>query len=230
MMVSFFGDPANFPFSVALAIVSILAIIEGVGLLIGSGVFNFLDALLPDIDVDMEIDGPDLSTPTITGEVLSWLRIGKVPIILSLIVFLVAFGLSGIFIQHSVSSLFGSPLPVSIAVFPAFLVSLPSMSVGNSLMARLMPKVETSAVSENSLLGRMAEITTGQARSRYPAQAKVLDEHNQTHYVMLEPDIETETFAQGEAVLLVRRENGTFFAIRSTSAAMTDTTVKGENK
>ncbi|MDV7340474.1 YqiJ family protein [Terasakiella sp. A23] len=222
VFLSYFNDAANFPFSVALFVVTILAALEGVGLLVGVGIFSFLDALLPDVDLEVDVDAPDFSDPSILGSSLTWLRIDRVPVIISLIVFLVSFGLIGLSLQGMVKSVFGSPLPVLIAMIPTTLLALPVLSVGNTILSKIIPQDETSAVSQDSLIGKMAEITLGEAKKDFPAQAKVKDEYDQTHYIMICPDNDHETFTQGSRLLLVRRDNTTYFGIQNTSDALSD--------
>ena len=219
MFLSFANEASNFPFLVALVIVAILAAIEGVGLLVGAGMFGFLDGLLP--DVDLGIDAPDLTSPSISGQFLTWLRIGQVPAVFTLIVFLVAFGLIGLFIQTIAMSLFGAPLPALVATVPALVLAMPVVRTGNTVLARIIPKDETTVVSRDSLIGRLATITGGTARLGYPAQGKVKDQHDQTHYIPIEPDIETDVFAPGDLVLLVRRKKSVYFAIRAESDGLT---------
>jgi hypothetical protein len=219
MFLSFANEASNFPFSVALVIVAILAAIEGVGLLVGAGIFGFLDGLLP--DVDLGIDAPDLTSPSISGQFLTWLRIGQVPAVFTLIVFLVAFGLIGLFIQTVAMSWLGAPLPALVATVPALVFAMPVVRTGNTVLARIIPKDETTVVSRDSLIGRLATITGGTARLGYPAQGKVKDQHDQTHYIPIEPDIETDVFAAGDLVLLVRRKKSVYFAIRAESDGLT---------
>jgi hypothetical protein len=73
-----------------------------------------------------------------------------------------------------------------------------------------MPKDETTAVSDASLVGRVGTIVIGVARAGNPAQARIHDEHGTAHYVMVEPD-GPETFATGTSVLLVRHVSGRRF-------------------
>lgn len=148
MFLSYVNETPNFPFSVALVIVAILAAIEGVGLLIGAGLFGFLDGLLPNIDLD--VDAPDMTTSSISGQFMTWLRIGRVPAIFSLIVFLVAFGLTGLLIQGLSNTILGAPLPALIAIIPAFVVSMPILRVGNYVLSVVVPKDETTAVSKTA--------------------------------------------------------------------------------
>jgi hypothetical protein len=219
MFLSFANDASNFPFSVALVVVAILAAIEGVGLMIGAGIFGFLDGLLP--DVDLGVDAPDLTSPSLSGQFLTWLRIGQVPAIFTLIVFLVAFGLIGLFLQGIVGSILGAPLPALLATVPALVLAVPVVRTGNAVLAKIIPRDETSAVSRDSFIGKLAIITGGTAKAGYPAQGKIKDQHDQTHYIPVQPDVETEVFAQGEIVLLVRRKKSVYFAIRPESEGLT---------
>ncbi|WP_319410230.1 YqiJ family protein [uncultured Cohaesibacter sp.] len=224
MLLSYFGEPANYPFLVALLVVFILAAIEGVGAMIGAGVFGFLDGLLPDIDLgaelDIEFDAPDLQSPSITGEFLSWLRIGQVPVIFSLIVFLTAFGLIGLTLQGLCLSLLGTALSALWVALPTLFLSIPVVGFGNRFLAFVLPRDETSAISRDRLVGKVATITLGEARVNFPAQAKVKDRFGQTHYIMLAPDNESETYGQGDRLLLVRRSENIYFGIRPSSKAL----------
>ena len=58
-----------------------------------------------------------------------------------------------------------------------------------------------------------ARIVTGRAEQGSPARARVEDRHGQAHYVMVEPNNPAESFAEGEAILIVRREGNIFRAI-----------------
>lgn len=74
-----------------------------------------------------------------------------------------------------------------------------------ALIAHIIPRDETSAVSEQSLVGRVAVISGGTARRGLAAQARVRDAHGRTHYVMVEPDVDDQTFGEGTPVLVVRK-------------------------
>jgi hypothetical protein len=74
-----------------------------------------------------------------------------------------------------------------------------------------MPKDESSAVSMDSMVGRIATVVGGTARLGFPAQAKATSEKGQTLYVMVEPDGAEITFAAGAPVLLVKRLGGMKF-------------------
>ena len=76
----------------------------------------------------------------------------------------------------------------------------------------MIPQDQTFAVSFDSLVGRVATIVTGTARTGYPAQARVANEHGQNIYVMVEPETEGVTFGVGEQILLKKQISGSRFA------------------
>jgi hypothetical protein len=60
-------------------------------------------------------------------------------------------------------------------------------------------------------------VLEGTARRGYPARAKVIDQHGQAHYVMVEPHDDGDTVAQGETGLLVRQDGPLFFVLPETN-------------
>lgn len=191
----------NVPFAIALALMLIIGLFEGVATLLGLGVSSVLDNLLPDIDIDVDIDTPD-GGGALT-KVLGWLQFGKVPALIMLVVLLTAFGTCGYLIQLTLHSLVGWMLPAIIAVIPATAAALPTTRVLGQMLSHVVIRDETEAVSRNSFVGRVAVITLGVARKGSPAEAKFRDQHGTTHYVMVEPDNADDEFTQGESVLLV---------------------------
>jgi membrane protein implicated in regulation of membrane protease activity len=208
-----FTAPQNLPFSVSILLMLVLAAIEAVGVLVGAGLFHHLDAAIYHGDMDADVHGDGF---------LGWLHLGKVPLLVLLIVFLTTFGVVGLLVQAVSKSILGSYWPGAIAAIPAVVLALPAVRGFGTLFGRLMPKDETSAVSEDTLIGRIATITVGVARAGQPAEGRVRDQHGQSHYVMVEPDIPGETFPAGTEVLLVKRLGARFSAIRNPSAALSD--------
>lgn len=219
-MIEFVLSPANLPFSTALAVMLIIAFLEGVGSLFGAGISNMFGALFPDVDFDLDADGGDLESPGVLGRLLSWLRVGEVPILVLLVVFLTAFSLAGFAVQKTALDLFGLYLPALAAIIPAFMVSMPIVRFFGGVLGQILPKDETDAVSKMSFVGRMAKITLGVSAKGSPAQAKVRDEHGKFHYIMVEPDIIDDIFKQGEDVLLVRSDANLFFAIHPKNSSL----------
>jgi hypothetical protein len=213
-MIEFLTEPANLPFAVSLGLMVLIGIIEGVGMLIGVAFSGLLDSLVPELDIDLDVDvDGDMGSPGAVSEFLSWLRFREVPVIAILIAFLTSFGITGILLQQIVAGLFGFLLPALVAGVLAFVICLPGVRLFAGVMAHIMPRDDTSAISTDSFIGRTAVITLGTATTGSPAQGKFDDQFGTTHYVMLEPDNEGEEFTQGAEVLIVRQSGATFFAI-----------------
>lgn len=157
-------------------------------------------------DIDSNIDGP-------ADGVLAVLGIGRVPLLIWLALFLMLFTVIGYAGQQCVQALTGGLLPPLLAVPLAGIATLPVAAILARPLARIMPKDETTAVSLESLVGRFAAIEIGTARKGSAARAKVTDVHGHDHFVMVEPDNETQSFVTGEQLLLVRREGDIFKAI-----------------
>lgn len=214
-MIEFISASENFPFSLALAVMIGIALLEGITSLLGAGFSHLLDTLIPEHDLHADVSALEAANPL--SKLLGWLRIGQVPILMLVVIFLTAFGLLGLGFQAFVKSATGALLPGWIAAIPVFLGSLPFVRVLGGLLERLMPKDETEAVSDESFVGRMATITLGTAKQGSPAQAKVKDQHGYSHYIMVEPDSKETEFVQGQEVLLVRKQGPTFQAIENTN-------------
>lgn len=195
-----FTAPETWPFGSALVVMVGLSVVEGVGLLFANSPSHMLDSLIPD-----SIDGPD-------GP-LGWLHVGKVPLLVLLILFLTGFAVCGYAIQAIAVALSGSLMPAWAATIPAVFTGLSTVRGIGALLARIAPRDETSAVSEQSLIGRVAVIVQGKATSNLAAEAKVRDVNGRTHYLMVVPDIDGQTFAEGATVLLVRKTGARFHCI-----------------
>ena len=221
-MLEFIFAAPNLPFAVALALMLLIALLEGVTTTLGIGLSGLLDSMMPDIDVDVDadMDAADFHASGPLTRMLSWLRIGQVPALVLLVIFLTAFGLMGLGVQSVANRLTGHLLPALSASGAAFVLALPLVRMFGGILARVMPKDETEAVSEKSFIGLVAVVTTGKAKMGNPAQGKLTDRYGQAHYVMIEPDEAGEEFLQGAEVLLVSRHGATFKAIRNTSAAL----------
>lgn len=223
-MIAFVLAGQNLPFAVAITLMLLIALLEGITTILGMGLSSILESLMPDADIDMDMDadmdGADVQPASTLSRMLSWLRIGQVPVLVLLVIFLTAFGLLGFGIQSVASRMLGAFLPAALATIAAIALSLPVVRLLGGVLARIMPKDETEAVAEKSFIGRVAVITTGKARSGSPAQGRLNDRFGQSHYVMIEPDDADEEFVQGTEVLLVSQQGATFRAIQNTSAAL----------
>lgn len=192
----------TWPFAAALAVMVGLAVIEGIGLMLAHSPSSAIDSLIPDT-----LDGVDGA--------LGWLHLGKVPTLVLLILFLAGFAMAGYVIQGVTFKVMGSLWPAWAASIPAVFAGITTVSGVGGLLARIIPKDETSAVSEQSLIGRAGIIVRGTATQGMSAEAKVRDAHGRAHYVLVEPDFADQSFAEGSDVLLVKKVGSRFRCIRN---------------
>ena len=204
--MNLFTAPETFPFGVAVGMLVGLAIVEGIGAFVAASPSTLMENLLPmkDMDHDGIIDGP-----------LGWLHVGKVPLLVLLILFLSGFALCGYIVQGFARGILGSYVSSWIAAAPAFFMGLTTVHGLGSLIAHIIPKDETWAVSENALIGRAGIVTGGTARSGLAAQVRIRDAHGRAHYLMVEPDLAEEEFPEGTAVLIVKKVGAIYRAIKN---------------
>lgn len=225
-------DASVAPFTAALTLMGLIALAEIVGALIGVMPSAFLDGLLPDFDADGDspighVDyathsGGDHNLPQSGGFLawlLNWLCIGRVPVLVLLVAFLTAFGVTGWAVQGFAVGFFGFPLWNWIAVVPALVVAVPSMRWLGLGLARLIPSEESEASSTTSFIGRIAVVGAARARQGLPAEAKLTDQYRQAHYVRVEPDGDF-VLEPGSEVLLVTQVGGVFRAVPNTNTAL----------
>ncbi len=186
-------DGANAPFTIALGVMLGLGLLEIAALLVGFSVFPDSDA---DVDLDADADG-----------VLAWLGIGETPLLVTLVLFLTAFGLVGLGVRLAV------PVNTWIAAIPAVLAGFATTKFVGGAIGRMLNRNETTAIPLDRLVGGAATITLGETRKGHPTQAKLKDAHGQTHYVLVEPLRDGDVFDGGDTVLLVERQGPKFFVV-----------------
>ncbi|NQY12523.1 MAG: YqiJ family protein [Henriciella sp.] len=232
--------PALIPFTAALIVLGLIATLELVGLLFGVAFSGLVDSALPEFEFDadaefemdaelggdggpLHVDGPDMPDMPTAGplsQFLSWLCVGKVPVLILLAAFLLGFGLSGLIIQEVSQGLLGIYIwPILVAI-PALIVALPTTRYLGLSIAKIMPKEETDAVSRNAFIGAVATIIRGEAEQGKPAEAKLRDVNGTTHYILVEPDQSGLKFAQGNEVLLVKKSGSIFQAVINTNPVL----------
>ncbi|OIO71449.1 MAG: hypothetical protein CO186_08890 [Zetaproteobacteria bacterium CG_4_9_14_3_um_filter_49_83] len=211
-MIEFALADENLIFIVALVVMLVIAMLEGVGMLLGMGISELFEAMLPDVDVN----SPEVDAGNSLSRLLGWLRFGEVPVLMLLVVFLTAFGLIGLSLQTVAVSTFGVMVPGYLMAIPTLMVAMPVVRVSGGVLARIMPKDETEAVTERSFVGRIAVVTLGCAKPGSPAEARLSDQFGQSHYIMVEPD-DDESFPAGTEVLLVSQQGARFRGIRNSN-------------
>lgn len=188
----FISADYNFPFALSIALMLLFSVFEIVSfLLLGGALSHWLDSFLPDgVDVDLDADG--LHAFDSLESALAWLYIGRVPMMMLMVLYFTIFGLTGFTVQYLMMEIFNNPLNVWLAAILTFVVSLVLMHYAAGGLYKIMPKDETTALSVTDLVGREATIILGECKIGKPAQAKLTDQFNQTHYILIEPELDLE--------------------------------------
>lgn len=222
-MLDLIFAPQNFIFGVAITLMFLLFILEIVALMIG-GANDWVDGFLPDslteAHAEIGIDSPNVDAGVFI-RFLSWLYVGKIPLLMLMVVFLAVFGLTGFIFQSVVYNLLGFYLPKIIAVIVVWFLSLPIVRLFAKGLYKILPKDETTAIDSKELIGRVGVVVLGNATNNQSAQVRVKDTHGQTHYVMVFADTD-ETLTQGETVLLVSQVGVNFRAIKNVNGVLVD--------
>jgi len=227
-MLEFLSLPGMQPFALSMGLLLAILALEVVSALIGapwSSLTGNADVDIDldvgtdididvDIDADVGIDGAADGIGLVEGS-LSWLGLGRVPFLILLAGLLAAFSASGSIVQLIAFSIAGT-LPgwlASLIALPPTLFGTRWFAIG---AAKVLPGDETAAVSVDSLIGAVARITVGIARSDLPADARVRDRLGYTHYVRVRPEDPSASYPKGTRVVLVAREGTVFTAIPMT--------------
>src|SRR5690606_2665704 len=189
----------NMPFAAALVLMVLLGVVQviGIGDLFGEA----------GLDADADADGGA------ADGMVSFLGLGRVPMMTWLDSFLLQFAALGVSIQAFAQSLLVVLSDRWLAGVLAGIAAVPVNALVVRPIGAILPGDETTAVGLDSLVGRRATIVTGRAAAGYPARARAHDRHGQPHYVMVEPHEAGSEIHEGDEVLLVRRENETFYGV-----------------
>ena len=162
-----------------------------------SSMFDFAE---PELDADLDVSAPE----SISAGPASWLGIGKVPTLIWIAAVLLGFGVTGVALQGFATAILGSTLTASLIAVPAAVAGIWFARQFGAVFARLLPKTETTAMSENHLGRRTGVVTQGTARRGHPTEVKVTDRHGNTHYLRGEPLRDDDAISAGTKVLVLR--------------------------
>jgi hypothetical protein len=215
--VSALAGPALFPFSLAAAVMAGLVLVEVLSLLVGHSVAALVDgAIGHEAGLDHAVHGPagpgDAHGGLSPAALLSWLNVGRVPFLILLILGLAAFALAGFALQGLAAALV-APLPAPLAAIAALAAAVPVLRVATRVLARLIPRDESYAVSADDLVGATAEVTLGPLDQGLPGQVRALDRHGNAHLLRARAAPDAPAMPAGARVLLVDRTDGVFVAI-----------------
>lgn len=203
--MSLFSAPETVPFGVAFALMLGLAVLEAIGLALSLSPSGWLDdSLLSEPGADAGLGG-----------VLGWLHVGKVPTLALLVLFLAGFALSGYAIQLAVRAIVGAYLPAIVAAAGAGFCAVGAVRTLGGWLARVIPRDESSIVSELEFIGRVASVTAAAARPGLASQARLRDAQGRAHYLLVEPDAPGLELADGMEVLLVKKVGAVFRVIEN---------------
>lgn len=229
-MIELLGTAEATPFMVALIVMIVISLLEGLSMVFGLGLSGLVDGLLPDfdlpevdtpdVDADLDIAGGSLESVGPLTYLMSWLSFGKAPALVLLIAFLTVFGLAGLTVQGLTLELTGIILPGWLASVPAIALALPGTRYLGRAFAAVMPREETEAVSTEGFVGKIATIIRGTARQGQPAEAKLKDLHGLTHWLLVEPDEAAAVFEAGDEVIIVSQAGSLYRAIKNTHAVL----------
>lgn len=177
-------------------------------LMIGIGLVEVVGLGIGHLDLDGDLAEPD-------GWVfLEWLGLKSgLPVLVWLTSLLACFTFAGLALQQSAELVLGAPLHWAMAAAGALLVGLVANAFCSGIIARFIPEFESTVIDREALLRRRATVLEGTARRGFPARAKVIDQHGQAHYVMVEPHEDGDIVEQGETGLLVRQDGPLFFVL-----------------
>ena len=193
------------PFAISFVVMLGIGLIEAIGLGLGH----------LDLNGGLSADG-NSDAPGIT--LLDWLGLGDIPVLIWLTSLLACFTVLGIAIQQFATATLGAPISPALAAGGALMGGLTLNTFVANGLARILPGLETTAITSDELVRLRGTVLDGVARRGQPARAKVVDRHGQAHYVMIEPHEDDDIIAQGDTALLVRREGSLFFALPDASA------------
>lgn len=223
-MIENFTAPENVVFAITFSIFLLIGLVQLASFLMGLETFSFLDDLIPDVGLDVDGEGlaADLS-PTVLDSILSMLKIGRVPLIFTIVLFLFLFSFFGYNMQQILHSAGIGRLPALIAAPVAFVITLPFLRLGNGILAKTLPRDETAAISSATFIGRIAVITLGKATHKRQTEAKLVGPDGKTYYIQVVADVAGAEFSRGDHVLVVgKRGEGIFTAIQNTNPLLED--------
>ncbi|MBT1444425.1 DUF1449 family protein [Shewanella sp. JM162201] len=208
-MIAFLLSDANFPFTVVLAVILLLGIIEALSLVTGLSLMGLLkDWDLADVDFDADVAGGGF-----TG-LIGWLCLNRLPLLIWLVLAMTCFVIAGYAVNYLGAMLLGTLLPGWLAILLALVFAALGCRYLGAPLATLLPKNESSAVSVDDFSGCIATVTLGRAVKGNPSEALLRDQYQQKHYVLVEPEDAGSEFPQGTEVVLLRRQGRVWAASR----------------
>ena len=198
-MIAWLLAPQLQPFTIAAAVMLALLAIQIAGALLGHAFHDMPEALPFD-------DAPD--SP------LDWLNLGKVPLLILLMLLLGLFAAGGMVLQAVAEPLTGL-VPTLPAAVAAGIFALLTTGAASRLIARIMPREESYALSDEDLIGRVGTVTVGPLETHAVGKISVHDAFGNRHFPRVRPATAGEVIETGARVLIVDIKNREYRVIRA---------------
>jgi len=191
-MQNFLFDSNLIPFHLSLIILVVLSIIETTGYYFNIKPSSFFKAFFP---------------KSLKNSPLINVKFSKILIFIFL---LLNFSVAGYFIEFVIFAKFDTFVPSYYIFIPVLIIAVFfTVFMIHCLDQVIKPKKHRGNII---LIGRLATVSSGNARPGSSAQARVRDEYGQLHHIQVEPEFgELELSAQ---VLLIKQQKSHYIAKR----------------
>ena len=193
------------PYSISFLIFLTFAFLEVMVLILGWGLFDFLDDFFTPQQGDLDLDAQSS-----LGSFFSFINPNKVPFSMVLISLFFIFSFFGALIQ----TIFGL-LSLTITLPIVIVLSLVSLRHVSIMIGNLLPKDTSEVVSTDSFIGKKALILDPKTKKDLPARAKIKDVYGEIHYIRVEPLSSDDLFYEGDTVLVLEKSGLIFFVEKS---------------
>lgn len=180
-MPAFFLEPNLMPFHLSVLALILLSMAETFGYYVNLRPSTFFKRVAPD---------------WLTHSPFIQVKFAKVLIV---VFFLITFSFAGYFLQLTIYAYQNHFLSWYYIIIPALIIAIFfTVFMIHCLDQVIKPQVIHTKVN---LLGRLATVSSGNARPGFSAQARVRDEYGQLHYVQIEPEFGELEF-QSQIILI----------------------------
>lgn len=187
--------------------------------LMGSGGDDALTSHEIDKDIDLhhmdkDIDIHHGNSPQEGFSLLSYLGIGRCPVSIVLMLLGVSWGFVGLVCNGVFHALWVIPplLYFWISATIALIIALPFTSFMSRIIARIMPRKGTTAISLESLVGKTGESSvTIDSKS---GRVRVRDDYNSLHNIYCRTSPEDNPIPPNKEVLILSRGTDGFFVVK----------------
>jgi len=201
----------NLIFTVPILLVIFYLILQAFGLVLDLG--GDVDTDAGDIDVDVDADADiDVDVDADAGmddfptfeRALGFINVGKVPLTIIIATFMMFWGITGYTVNGIIKNALGSFPSVFImaSCAAALVVGITATKLLSGIIARVFPMVETYSSNNESLLGQVARVVSGQVTSKF-GRAKVKDQYGNELTVFCKIPDGKEVPKRGDEVVLV---------------------------